>query len=66
MLSYKTFFSVFCIIMSFGLKSQWGIAYNQGWGNRDLNSYPNYFSSVDYVGDGINGHRLDIYFPALA
>ena len=63
MLSYKTFFSVFCIIMSFGLKSQWGIAYNQGWGNRDLNSYPNYFSSVDYVGDGINGHRLDIYFP---
>jgi len=51
------------LIISYSSHSQWGIAYNEGWGNRDLLSYPNFFSSVDYVGDGINGHRLDIYYP---
>ena len=51
-LVFKTFLS----------QSQWGIAYNEGWGNRDTR-YPNFFSSLDYVGDGINGHRLDLYYP---
>ncbi len=63
MKNLKKYRIVLFLLISYSLNSQWGIAYNEGWGNRDLKSYPNFFSSIDYVGDGINGHRLDIYFP---
>ena len=43
-------------------QSQWSIAYNEEWGNRN-SRYPNFFSSLNYVGDGINGLRLDLYYP---
>ena len=62
--SNKILLSFFCILISLSLESQWGIAYGAGWGNQDLKSYPNFFKSIDYVGDGINGHRMDIYFPS--
>ena len=51
------------VIISFSAKCQWGVAYSEGWGNREMKVYPNFFSSIDYVGDNINGHRLDIYYP---
>ena len=63
MKNLKKYRIILFLLISYSLNSQWGIAYNEGWGNRDLKSYPNFFSSIDYVGDGINGHRLDIYFP---
>lgn len=59
----KIFIALIFSLITFSSQSQWGIAYGAGWGNADLKSYPNFFSSIDYVGDGINGHRLDIYFP---
>ena len=58
----KFFLILILVLQTFLSQSQWGIAYNEGWGNRDTR-YPNFFSSLDYVGDGINGHRLDIYYP---
>ena len=61
----KIFIALIFSLITFSSQSQWGIAYGAGWGNADLKSYPNFFSSIDYVGDGINGHRLDIYFPTI-
>ena len=60
----KAFLSLFFLLVTFSSLSQWGIAYGSGWGNQGLKYYPNFFKSVDYVGDGINGHRMDIYFPS--
>ena len=51
----KIFLILILIFKTFLSQSQWGIAYNEGWGNRN-SRYPNFFSSLDYVGDGINGH----------
>jgi len=62
MIIKKKFLLIF-VIISFSAKCQWGAAYSEGWGNREMKLYPNFFSSIDYVGDSINGHRLDIYFP---
>lgn len=58
----KIFLILILVFKTFLSQSQWGIAYNEGWGNRN-SRYPNFFSSLDYVGDGINGHRLDLYYP---
>ena len=62
-LNLKSLLFISSLFISFSLMSQWGIAYSSGWGNSGLESYPNFFKSIDYVGDGINGHRLDIYYP---
>ena len=59
----KSLLFISSLFISFSLMSQWGVAYSSGWGNSGLESYPNFFKSIDYVGDGINGHRLDIYYP---
>ena len=61
-MNIKLFFTIILALIPFSLYSQWRIAYNEGGGNRDLKSYPNFFSSIDYVGDGINGHWLALYF----
>ena len=59
----EIFVALIFSLITFSLQSQWGISYSDGWGKSEMELYPNFFSSIDYVGDGINGHRLDIYFP---
>ena len=59
----RIFIALIFTLITFSSESQWGIAYGTGWGNQGMESYPNFFSSIDYVGDGVKGHRLDIYFP---
>ena len=41
-MNIKLFFTIILAMVPFSLYSQWGIAYNEGWGNKDLKSYPNF------------------------